>query len=45
MFLDNGAYQRIAWNMAAVKGQVEVLHKIWDWAKEVLTQEELKTCS
>jgi hypothetical protein len=27
--------------MAAVKGRIEVLHKLWEWAKEVLTQEEL----
>jgi hypothetical protein len=27
--------------MAIFRGQVEVLHKMWEWAKEVLTQEEL----
>jgi len=28
--------------MAAEKGQIEVLHKLWDLAKDVLTQEDLK---
>jgi len=27
--------------MAAEKGQIELLHKLWEWAEEVLTQEEL----
>ena len=27
--------------MAAEKGQLEMLHKLWEWAEEVLTQEEL----
>ena len=28
--------------MAAEKGEIDVLHKPWEWAKKVLTQEELK---
>jgi hypothetical protein len=28
--------------MAAENGHIEVLHKLWEWAKEVLAQEELK---
>jgi hypothetical protein len=27
--------------MASQKGQIEVLHKEWEWAKDVLTPEEL----
>ena len=27
--------------MAAGKGELVLLHKLWEWAKEVLTQEEL----
>jgi hypothetical protein len=27
--------------MASGKGQIGSLHKLWDWAKGVLTQEEL----
>jgi precorrin-6B methylase 2 len=29
--------------MAAKKGQIEVLNKLRDWAKEILIQEELKS--
>jgi len=28
--------------MAVEEGQIEVLYKIWEWAKEVLTQGEFK---
>jgi hypothetical protein len=28
--------------MASKKGQIEVLHKLWEWAKKLVTQEELK---
>ena len=27
--------------MAAENGQIEVLNTLWEWAKELLTQEEL----
>jgi ankyrin repeat protein len=27
--------------MAAHRGQIEILHKLWNWANEVPTQEEL----
>jgi ankyrin repeat protein len=30
-----------AWHITVKKGQIELLHKLWEWAKEVLTQEEL----
>jgi ankyrin repeat protein len=41
MFLDKDEYQITAWHVAARNGQIEILHKLWDWAKEVLTQKEL----
>ena len=28
--------------MATVEGNLEVLHKIWEWAEEELTNEEIK---
>jgi len=30
-----------AWHFAAKNGQLELLRKLWEWAKEVLTQEKL----
>jgi len=42
MFLAKGEYGMTAWHMASEKSQIEKLHKLWDWAKEELTQEELK---
>ena len=27
--------------MTSENGQIKLLHKLWEWAKEVLTQEEL----
>ena len=29
------------WHMAAVKIKWEVLHKLWEWAEEVLPKEDL----
>lgn len=37
---DYGRYT--VWHVAADNGQLEVLHKVWQWAREVLTQEEFK---
>jgi hypothetical protein len=34
--------QKNAWQLAAEKGNIESLQKIWDWAKQELTAEELK---
>ena len=31
--------------MSAEKGQLAILNKLWDWAKEVLTGEELNNTS
>jgi hypothetical protein len=41
MFLAKDKFQMTACHMAVGRGQIEVLHKLWEWAKEVLTQEEL----
>ena len=31
-----------AWHIAAYRGNVDVMQKIWEWAKERLTTEEIK---
>jgi len=41
MFLAKDKFGKTAWHMASEKGQIEVLHKLLEWAKEILTQEEL----
>jgi len=41
MFLDKDDFKRTAWLMTAEEGQIQVLHKLWEWAEKVLTQEEL----
>jgi len=41
MFLGKGDFVMTAWHMAVYEGQIEVLQKLWEWAKEVLTQEDL----
>ena len=38
MFLGKDGYERTAWSMASEKGQVEILHKLWDWAKSTNTR-------
>ena len=30
-----------AWHIAAEIGKCEILHKIWEWAKELLTRVDL----
>jgi hypothetical protein len=40
MLLAKDKYERTVWHMATKCGQIVVLHKLWDWAKKVLTQEE-----
>jgi hypothetical protein len=36
-------FNEMAWNIAAGKGQVEILEKLWDFAKELqLKPDELK---
>jgi hypothetical protein len=42
MFLAKDGDESSRWHMVAKEGQIEVLHKVWEWAKWVLTQEELK---
>jgi len=41
MFIVEDEFERTPWHMAAEKDQIELLHKLWEWAKVVLTQEEL----
>jgi len=31
-----------AWHLAAENGNLELLHKLWEWAQEKLTTEEIK---
>jgi ankyrin repeat protein len=38
MFLAKDEYQMTAWHVAARNGQIEILHNLWEFAKEVLTQ-------
>ena len=43
MLLSKDEYKKTAWHMAAESGYVEVLNKLWDWAKELqLKPEELR---
>jgi len=44
VFLDKNEIEGPAWHIAAYSGHIEVLHKLWEWAREVLTPEELKKC-
>jgi len=41
LFLANDKFEKTAWYMTSEKTQIEKLHKLWDWAKEVITQEVL----
>ena len=40
--LDKDGKERTASYIAECEGHVEVLFKLWEWAREVLTTEELK---
>jgi len=41
--LSRGSLKYTAWHMAAGTGHVEILQKVWDWAKELqLKPEELR---
>jgi hypothetical protein len=42
MILGEDLSSKTARNIVAEKGQIGILHKLWKWAKQVLTQEELK---
>jgi hypothetical protein len=42
MFLTHDKFKRTSWYKAAKNCRIEVLNKLREWAKEVLTQEELK---
>jgi hypothetical protein len=41
LFLSKNNFGQITWHMAAEQGQVDILHKLWECAKEALTKEEL----
>jgi hypothetical protein len=43
MFLDKDIFERTVWHIAAKGGRIEVLNKLRELAKEVLTQKELKS--
>jgi hypothetical protein len=45
LFLDKREYGKTACHMVSEKGQIETLHRRWDWTKYLLTQEELKIYS
>jgi hypothetical protein len=30
-----------AWHFASRRGDIQVLHKLWEWGKEALTSEEI----
>jgi len=32
---------RTAWHLAAENGNVQVLHKLWEWVEKKLTREEI----
>jgi len=40
-FLAKDGFGRTAWHMASEKGKIYVLHKLWEWGKEILTPEDL----
>jgi endo-1,4-beta-D-glucanase Y len=42
LLLGKDKRRETAWNLAAEKGNVEVMQKIWEWAEEKLTREEIK---
>jgi hypothetical protein len=43
MFLGKDNFNRTAWHMTAKNCQIDLLHKLNDWARNVLTTEELNT--
>jgi hypothetical protein len=41
MFVDKDEYQMTSWQRVAKEGRIEVLHKLWECAKNLLKREEL----
>ena len=41
MLLGTDNEGRPAWHMAAKMGNLEIVQKVWEWAKEKLTTQEL----
>ena len=42
MLLRTGHEGRIPWHIAAFRGKINIMQKIWEWVKERLTTEEMK---
>ena len=42
MLLDKDKKKSTAWHLAVMWGHIELINKMWDCAKEVLTLEDLK---
>jgi hypothetical protein len=43
MLFSKGIYEQTAWHKAAISGDIEVLERLWNWAKELqLKPEELR---
>ena len=42
MLLATGHWERTVWHYASMRDKEEILHKIWEFVKEVVTTEELK---
>jgi len=42
MFFAEYNFRRTAWHIVGINGQLDLLHKLWDWAKEVLTKDKLR---
>jgi endo-1,4-beta-D-glucanase Y len=42
LLLGTDKRRETAWKLAVERGNVEVVHKIWEWAQEILTTEEIQ---
>jgi hypothetical protein len=42
MFFAEYNFRRTAWHIVGINGQLELLHKLWDCVKEVLTKDKLR---
>ena len=41
MLLATDNDEKTAWQLAAMRGKLELLQNLWEWAKEKLTTEEI----
>jgi hypothetical protein len=44
IFLNKHHGGKTVWQEAVQSGNLEVLATLWGWAKELVTQEKIKTC-